>query len=90
MSKSLNQISRKERKMRDSCLYARDGGCQYYIKLPYLVTAMGDTPLDKPEEKYVGIDKCLLPEILELWEKGVRTVGLFCIISYINLIILTY
>lgn len=28
--------------------------------------------------KYIAVDKCLLPEILSLWEKGIRTTGCCC------------
>jgi len=28
--------------------------------------------------KYVAIDKCLLPEVLKLWELGIKTTGCCC------------
>lgn len=30
------------------------------------------------EYKYVAIDKCLLKEVISLWEKGIRTTGCCC------------
>ena len=29
-------------------------------------------------KKFVNIDKCLLPEILTLWERGIKTTGCCC------------
>jgi len=42
------------------------GKCEYSIYLPFLY---------KGESRYrlVGIDKCLLPEILKIWEYGIKT-----------------
>ena len=60
-----------------SCKDCRGGSCGYNIMLPYYVTFLGDTPTT-PETKQVTIDKCLLPEILYLWEKGIRTAGCCC------------
>lgn len=51
--------------------------CAYNIMLPYYVT----DPTDKTHEKQtktVAIDKCLLPEILLLWEAGIKTTGCCC------------
>lgn len=28
--------------------------------------------------KYVAVDKCLIKEVIELWEKGIRTTGCCC------------
>lgn len=51
--------------------------CCYSIDLPYLVKDPLDP--DKPPKKFgVCIDKCLLPEILQLWEMGVKTTGCCC------------
>lgn len=51
--------------------------CAYNIMLPWLV--IDPTEPDKPKEpKYVCIDKCLLPEILHLWEMGIKTTGCCC------------
>ena len=41
--------------------------CAYNIMLPYLVKDPTD-PKGAPQPKTVAIDKCLLPEILSLWE----------------------
>jgi hypothetical protein len=40
--------------------------CTYNIQLPY------------SREGLVSIDKCLLPEILKLWEMGIKTTGCCC------------
>lgn len=45
--------------------------CAYNIMLPYFVA--GEEPT-----KYVCIDKCLLREILSLWEMGIKTTGCCC------------
>lgn len=51
--------------------------CAYNVMLPYYVT---DPTAEKKEKqtKVVCIDKCLLPEILKLWEKGIKTTGCCC------------
>lgn len=51
--------------------------CAYCITLPYLV---GDpeNPAAPKRFKIVSIDKCLLPEILNLWELGIKTTGCCC------------
>lgn len=51
--------------------------CAYNIMLPYLVTDPCNPSLS-PFPKTVCIDKCLLPEILELWEMGIKTTGCCC------------
>ena len=43
------------------------GDCSYAIYLPY--------KLSTGENKCVAIDKCLLPEIITLWELGIKTTG---------------
>ena len=45
------------------------GECAYNIHLPWLVDG---------KAKMVNIDKCLLPEILSLWEQGIKTTGCCC------------
>lgn len=57
-----------------TCLDIQFGSldCCYNIMLPYLVG------LDKTETKNICIDKCLLPEILSLWEAGIKTGGCCC------------
>ena len=51
--------------------------CAYNIMLPYLVK--DPTEPDAPmQPKTVAIDKCLLPEILDLWERGIKTTGCCC------------
>ena len=49
--------------------------CAYNIMLPYLVV---DPTTGRREAKTVAIDKCLLPEILGLWERGIKTTGCCC------------
>lgn len=51
--------------------------CAYNIMLPYLVIDPSDSK-QKPQAKTVAIDKCLLPEILKLWEMGIKTTGCCC------------
>lgn len=51
--------------------------CAYNIMLPYLVKDPCE-PDAAPQPKTVCIDKCLLPEILSLWERGIRTTGCCC------------
>ena len=53
------------------------GDCSYSIMLPYFVRKKGETQIT-PEAKTVSIDKCLLPEVLELWEAGIRTNSVCC------------
>ena len=51
--------------------------CAYNIMLPWLVS--DPTEPDKPREpKTVAIDKCLLSEVVSLWEKGIKTTGCCC------------
>jgi len=47
------------------------GKCEYSIYLPFLYTG-------ENEYKLVGIDKCLLPEILKIWEAGIKTEWCCC------------
>ena len=51
--------------------------CAYNVMLPYYVTDPTDEKREK-QTKMVCIDKCLLPEILKLWEKGIKTTGCCC------------
>lgn len=51
--------------------------CSYNIMLPYLVTDPLN-PDEKPRTKTVCIDKCLLPEIVKLWELEIKTTGCCC------------
>lgn len=51
--------------------------CGYNIMLPYYVTDPTDKEHRK-QTKMVCIDKCLLPEILSLWEDGIKTTGCCC------------
>ena len=44
--------------------------CCYVIQLPWTLT--------DGTVKSVCVDKCLLPEILTLWENGIRTTGCCC------------
>ncbi len=52
-------------------------GCAYAIYLPYKVEGY-KAKFSKEGAKLVMIDKCLLPEILGLWEKGIKTTGCCC------------
>jgi hypothetical protein len=51
--------------------------CAYNIMLPYLVTDP-TRPEQPPQPKTVAVDKCLLPEVLKLWEMGIKTTGCCC------------
>lgn len=51
--------------------------CAYNIMLPWLTK----DPLspNSPLKPYtVAVDKCLLPEIIRLWEMGIKTTGCCC------------
>ena len=51
--------------------------CCYHITVPWLCKfPWEEDSMKKP--KTVSIDKCLLPEILELWEMGIKTTGCCC------------
>ncbi len=51
--------------------------CTYNIMLPWLTTDPCNP--SNPSESYtVAVDKCLLPEILKLWEMGIKTTGCCC------------
>lgn len=51
--------------------------CTYGIDLPWLVT--DPTEPDRPPRiGGASVDKCLLPEILKLWEMGIKTTGCCC------------
>ena len=51
--------------------------CSYRIYLPWKCKFPWEDDSQK-EEKLVAIDKCLLPEILKLWELGIKTTGCCC------------
>lgn len=50
--------------------------CAYTIYLPWLCSF--DANDVQTEPKCVAIDKCLLPEIISLWEMGIKTTGCCC------------
>ena len=51
--------------------------CCYHIMLPWLCRyPCGERQY--AEATTVSIDKCLLPEILNLWEMGIKTTGCCC------------
>ena len=51
--------------------------CAYHIYVPWLCKlSYEDDSQKKP--KLVCVDKCLLPEILKLWEMGIKTTGCCC------------
>ena len=52
-----------------------NGDCAYNIMLPYYVRTCGDA---SPEPKTVNIDKCLLREVLDLWEQGIKATSVCC------------
>lgn len=54
-----------------------NGNCAYNIMLPY-INGSSNIGTDNPNGKIVNIDKCLLPEILRLWEDGIKTTGCCC------------
>lgn len=51
--------------------------CSYVIKLPYKCKFEWEDSYAL-KEKYVSIDKCLLTEIISLWENGIKTTGCCC------------
>ena len=51
--------------------------CCYHITLPWLCKYHWEDDSMK-EPMTVSIDKCLLPEILKLWEMGIKTTGCCC------------
>lgn len=51
--------------------------CCYHIMLPWLCKYHLEDDSMK-ESMTVSIDKCLLPEILKLWEMGIKTTGCCC------------
>ena len=51
--------------------------CCYHITLPWLCKYPWEDDSMK-EPMTVSIDKCLLPEILELWKMGIKTTGCCC------------
>ena len=51
--------------------------CCYHITLPWLCKYSWEDDSMK-EPMTVSIDKCLLPEILKLWEMGIKTTGCCC------------
>jgi len=51
--------------------------CSYSIYLPWKVKFKWEN-IDSSRWQCVEIDKCLLPEILKLWEMGIKTTGCCC------------
>ena len=51
--------------------------CCYHIYLPWKCKHSWEDD-SKKEAKLVSIDKCLLPEVLKLWEMGIKTTGCCC------------
>ncbi|MDO4562196.1 MAG: hypothetical protein Q4C12_00020 [Clostridia bacterium] len=45
--------------------------CAYNIMPPFKTGTF-------PEFRYVAIDKCLLKEVIDLWEQGIKTTGCCC------------
>jgi len=44
--------------------------CAYNIQTPWIS--------DDGAAHFIAVDKCILPEILSLWENGIRTTGCCC------------
>ena len=53
------------------------GYCAYAIYLPWKVKFEWEDESQR-RPKCVSIDKCLLPEIIQLWEMGIKTTGCCC------------
>ena len=51
--------------------------CAYLIYLPWEAKFEWEDDSER-ELKLVAIDKCLLPEIIGLWERGIKTHGYCC------------
>ena len=51
--------------------------CAYHIYVPWLCKFPWESD-DKKEPKLVAIGKCLLPEVISLWEQGIKTTGCCC------------
>ncbi len=51
--------------------------CCYHIYLPWKCKFAWE-PEEDAHPKLVSVDKCLLPELITLWELGIRTTGCCC------------
>lgn len=51
--------------------------CTYNIMLPYKTKFAWEEDSEL-SHRFVSIDKCLLKEIVDLWEKGIKTTGCCC------------
>ena len=51
--------------------------CTYSIMLPWPTKFLWEAESERCH-RYVAVDKCLLPEILKLWEMGIKTTGCCC------------
>ncbi len=51
--------------------------CAYNIMLPWLTKFPWEDESER-RGKYVAIDKCLLKEVVGLWEMGIKTTGCCC------------
>ena len=60
------------------------GYCAYAIYLPWKVKFEWEDESQR-RPKCVSIDKCLLPEIIQLWEMGIKTTGCCCGHGNINM-----
>ena len=65
----------KQTKCRD--IPSQSYACCYHMYLPWKCKFPWEDDSAK-EKKFVSIDKCLLPEILSLWELGIKTTGCCC------------
>ena len=74
----VNKIQRGDKTvMNCSDIKAGSYDCSYNITLPYLCKFPWEDD-SKLQSKTVPIDKCLLSEILQLWEQGIKTTGCCC------------
>ncbi len=48
--------------------------CSYCIQTPFITPSFRDEEV----KRFIQIDKCLLPEIIHLWERGIITTGCCC------------
>jgi hypothetical protein len=51
--------------------------CAYNIMVPWLCKFPWEADTER-KPKYIAVDKCLLPEIIRLWERGIKTTGCCC------------
>ena len=77
MSKRDNNMSYWQKDINCDDVNFQEYKCAYHIYLPWLCKFPWESD-DKKKPKLVSIDKCLLPEIISLWEQGIKTTGCCC------------